>query len=153
MITFNDVSRALNILNFVNFYKRFVYRFSHIVIFFIDLLKNNNKNKKFEFFEWSIEIEQTFRQFKQIFIFTFLFHHFDSSKKIRVETNVFIFDIIDILTQSNENEHWRSMTFWSRKLISAKQNYEIHNQKLLIIIIVFKQWKHYLKNNFHFIEM
>ena len=45
------------------------------------------------------------------------------------------------------------MTFWWRKFIFVKQNYEIHNQKLLIIIIVFKQWKHYLKNNFHFIEM
>ena len=45
------------------------------------------------------------------------------------------------------------MTFWSRKIILAKQNYEIYDQKFLIIIIAFKQWKHYLKNNFYSIKM
>ena len=38
-------------------------------------------------------------------------------------------------------------------MILAEQNYEIFNQKLLIIIAAFKQWKHYLKNNFYSIEM
>ena len=45
------------------------------------------------------------------------------------------------------------MTFWSRKMIFAKQNYEIYDQKLLIIITAFKQWRHYLKNSFYLIEM
>ena len=45
------------------------------------------------------------------------------------------------------------MTFWSRKMILAKQNYEIYDQELLIIIIAFKQWKLYLKNNFYSIEI
>ena len=45
------------------------------------------------------------------------------------------------------------MTFWSRKMILAKQNYKIYNQKFLIIIIAFKQWKHYLKNNLYSIKM
>ena len=43
--------------------------------------------------------------------------------------------------------------FWSRKMISAKQNYEIYDQKLLIIITAFKQWKHYLKSNLYSIKM
>ena len=41
----------------------------------------------------------------------------------------------------------------SRKMISIKQNYEIYDQKLLIIVQVFKVWKHYLKNNFEIIEV
>ena len=41
----------------------------------------------------------------------------------------------------------------SRKMISTKQNYKIHNQKLLIIVQAFKIWKHYLKNNFETIEI
>ena len=45
------------------------------------------------------------------------------------------------------------MTFWSRKMIFAEQNYEIYDQELLIIITAFKQWKHYLKNNFYSIEI
>ena len=51
-----------------------------------------------------METKQTYRRLKQIFISTFLFHHYDSSKQIRVEIDVFIFDIVNILTQSNENE-------------------------------------------------
>ena len=33
-------------LNFVNFYKRFIYRYFVIAASFIDLLKDNKKNKK-----------------------------------------------------------------------------------------------------------
>ena len=38
-------------------------------------------------------------------------------------------------------------------MISTKQNYEIHDQELLAIIIVFKQWRHYLKSSAYLIEM
>ena len=38
-------------------------------------------------------------------------------------------------------------------MIFAEQNYEIFDQKLLIIVVAFKQWKHYLKNNLYSIEM
>ena len=38
-------------------------------------------------------------------------------------------------------------------MIFAKQNYEIYDQKFLIIIIAFKQWWHYLKNSLYSIEM
>ena len=70
-----------------------------------------------------------------------------------MKIDVFNFAIASILNQQNKNKNWRSMTFWSRKMISAKQNYEIYDQKLLIIIVVFKQWRHYLKNNFYLIKM
>ena len=38
-------------------------------------------------------------------------------------------------------------------MIFAKQNYKIYDQELLIIVAVFKQWKHYLKNNFYSIKI
>ena len=38
-------------------------------------------------------------------------------------------------------------------MIFAKQNYKIYDQKLLIIIIAFKEWKYYLKNSFYLIKM
>ena len=45
------------------------------------------------------------------------------------------------------------MTFMFRKIILTKQNYKTHNQKLLIIVEIFKVWKHYLKNNLKTIEI
>ena len=74
-------------------------------------------------------------------------------KKIRVKTNVSNFAIIEILSQSNEERYWRSMTFWSRKMISTKQHYETHDQKLLTIVAAFKQWRHYLKDSVHIVKM
>ena len=140
-------------LRFVNFYKRFIYRYFKIIALLTSLLKGSENEKKKNSFEWSKSVEQTFRQFCDIFISTFLFIHYDFFKKTRVKTNVFNFAIANILNQQNKNENWRSMTFWSRKMILAKQNYEIYDQKFLTIIIAFKQWKHYLKNNFYSIEM
>ena len=50
-----------------------------------------------------------------------------------------------------EQRKWHFVVFHSRKMIFAKICYETHDQKLLSIIMTFKQWKHYLKNNRHFI--
>ena len=38
-------------------------------------------------------------------------------------------------------------------MISAEQQYEIHNQELLAIIMMFKQWRHYLESSAHLIEV
>ena len=45
------------------------------------------------------------------------------------------------------------MTFWSRKMIFAEQNYKIYDQELLIIVAAFKQWRHYLKNSLYSIKI
>ena len=123
--------------DFVNYYKRFIYRYSQISGFFTGLLKNNKNDKKFEFFEWLEKTDQAFRRLRDIFFSIFFLHHFDSIKKIKIEINVFDFGVIDILSQSNIDDYWRSMTFWSRKMILTKQNYKIHDQKLLVIVQLF----------------
>ena len=38
-------------LDFVNFYRKFIYRYSKIVKSLIDLLKDNKNEKKLNFFE------------------------------------------------------------------------------------------------------
>ena len=84
-------------LNFVNFYKRFIYRYFVIATSLIDLLKNSKKNKKLSFYHWGEEAKQTFQQFQNIFSFAFLFIHFDFEKKIKMKTNASNFVVIDIL--------------------------------------------------------
>ena len=126
-------------LNFVNFYKRFIYHYFVIAMSFIDLLKDNKKDKKSNFYHWNEEIKQTFQQLQDIFSFAFLFIHFDFEKKIKMKMNASNFVVIDILNQRDNDDHWRSITFWSRKLISTEQNYETHDQELFVIITTFKQ--------------
>ena len=38
-------------------------------------------------------------------------------------------------------------------MIPAEQWYEIYNQKLLVIVMAFKQWRHYFKDGTHLIEV
>ena len=92
-------------LSFVNFYKRFIYRYFIIAASFIDLLKDNKKNKKSNFYHWSEEAEQTFQQLRNIFSFTFLLIHFDFEKKIKMKTNASNFVVINILSQRNDDDH------------------------------------------------
>ena len=140
-------------LNFVNFYKRFIHRYSKIAEFLISLLKSSKTEKKSSFFKWSESTKLTFRHFCDIFIFISLFCHYNSKKKMRIKIDFFNFAIADIFSQQNDDENWRSMTFMSRKMISTKQNYEIHDQKLLTIVQAFKTWKHYLKSSSKTIEV
>ena len=46
------------------------------------------------------------------------------------------------------NEKWHSVTYFSRKLTSVEQNYDIYDKKLLAIIAALKQWKVYTKKAF-----
>ena len=92
-------------LNFVNFYKRFIYHYFAIAASFIDLLKNNKKDKKLNFYHWDEETKQTFQQLWNIFSFIFLFIHFDFEKKIKMKTNASNFVVINILNQRNDDNH------------------------------------------------
>ena len=108
-------------LRFVNFYRRFIYCYLKIIAPLTSLLKDSENEKKKSFFKWSDEVEQTFRQLKNIFMLICLFIHYDLLKRNRMKTDVFNFVIANIFTQQNENDNWRSRTFWSRKMISAEQ--------------------------------
>ena len=140
-------------LNFVNFYRRFIHRYSKIAEPLISLLKNSKVEKKSGSFEWPESAKLAFRHLCDIFIFTSLFCHYNSKKKVRMKTDSFNFAIAGTLSQQNDDGNWRSMTFMSRKMISAEQNYETHDQKLLAIVQAFKAWRHYLKNSSKTIEV
>ena len=92
-------------LRFVNFYKRFIYRYFKIIAPLTNLLKDNENEKKKNSFKWLKSVEQTFRQFCDIFMSIFLFIHYDFFKKIWMKTDVFNFAIANIFSQQNKNEN------------------------------------------------
>ena len=98
-------------LDFANFYRRFIYRYSSIAASLTSLLKSSKKNKKSKSFLWIDEAKQAFNELRFIFSFASLLYHFDSIKKIRVKTDVLNFAVAKILSQFDEERHWRSMTF------------------------------------------
>ena len=159
-----NVFEILNFLKLCNFYRRFIKNFNKLTLFLIFMLKksanfhkkkikrkrivnrNRNRNKKRISNSFLIfEIFETFKLLRQTFLKTFIFRHFDSIRRIRVKIDVSNKIIKEILCQSDDEKHWHSIIYFSKKMISTKCHYEIHDKKLLIIVFVFKQWRHYFE--------
>ena len=69
---------------------------------------------------------------------------FDSQKSIRIEINVSNLIIKVYFNQEYKNK-WHLMIYFFKKFSSIKQNYNIYDKKLLIIIITLKSWKIYVE--------
>ncbi len=52
-----------------------------------------------------------------------------------------------------KNLHWYSVIIWSRKWQLIEWNYDVHDQKMLMIIESINHWKHYLEETWHEIKI
>ena len=48
---------------------------------------------------------------------------------------------------------WHPVAFYSKSLSSVEQNYEIHDKKMLAIIRVLEEWRHFLEEATHPVEI
>ncbi len=78
---------------------------------------------------------------------------FESEKLITLKTNVSDEAIEACISQSDDKKRLHLIAFHSRKLTDAELNYKIHNKKLLVIVDSFKQWRVYLKESRHQIQV
>ena len=86
-------------LRFVNFYRRFIARFSHIAAPLTALLKGSKNGKKDGPLLWSASAANVFRQLQEAFTKGPLLVHFDPTGRIRIETDGSDFAISAILLQ------------------------------------------------------
>jgi hypothetical protein len=71
-----------------------------------------------------------------------------------MKIDAFDFVIADIFSQLVEiDDQWRSIAFYFRKMIFAKRNYEVDDQKMLVIVEICKKWRHYIEDVKHSIRM
>ena len=140
-------------LGFANFYRRFIHHYSAIAAPLTSLLKGSKDGKKTGPLEWPDDAQAAFQQLCKKFTEAPLLQHFNPSGKIRVETDASNFAVAGILSQPDEQGSWRPVAFWSRKMIPAEQNYEVHDQELLAVVAAFKQWRHYLEGSLFPVEV
>jgi len=55
--------------------------------------------------------------------------------------------------QSTTDGKWHPITFYSKSLSSIKRNYKIHNKEMLAIIRVLEEWRHFLEEVIHLVEI
>ncbi len=79
--------------------------------------------------------------------------HFDSERHIHIEINTFNYAIVSILSQSDDKDQWHSIAFWFKMMINVKRNYEMRDQKLLVIVAMFKHWWYYVEDNYHTVKV
>ncbi len=78
---------------------------------------------------------------------------FKSEKLITLKTNASDEAIETCISQSDDKKCLHLIAFHSRKFTDAELNYEIHDKKLLAIVNSFKQWRVYLKESRHQIQV
>ena len=134
-------------LEFANFYRRFIERYFRIVSSLTNLTKKNIS------FVWTEKAEEAFEKLKKLFISQSVLIMFESEKPITLETNASDEAIETCISQSDDKKRLHSIAYYSRKLTVAELNYEIHDKKLLAIVDSFKQWRVYLKESRHQIQV
>ena len=140
-------------LRFINFYQHFIHHYSQIAKLSTELLKDSVKDVKMNSFIWLNEAKQAFNQLRDVFMRASILRHFDSKQHIHIEINAFNYAVASILSQSNNKDQWHLIAFWFRMMINVERNYEIHDQKLLIIVAMFKHWWHYVKDSYHTVKV
>jgi len=140
-------------LRFINFYRRFIHHYSQIAKSLTELLKNSVKDVKINSFIWLSEAKQAFNQLRDVFMKMSILRHFDSERHIHIEIDIFNYAVASILSQSDDEDQWHLIAFWFRMMINVERNYEIYDQKLLVIVAMFKHWRHYVKNSYHTVKV
>ncbi len=144
LINIKDVQ---SFLNFANFYRRFIYDYSRIVISLTRFIRKD------VLFVWSQKCQIAFNILKKVFTFKIIFHHYNSDHKIVIEIDALNYVFKNILSQYDENEIFHSVTYFSKKHNSVECNYEIYDKELMIIVCAFKKWWSKLKNFIYSVEM
>ena len=133
-----SVKEVQAFLRFVNYNRKFIKNYFKKVISLINL---TIKDKPWN---WEIKKRQAFERLRDVCLQQSILQMFNSKKSIRIETNASNLIIDACLNQENEGKQ-HFVTYFSRKLSSTKQNYDIHDKKLLAIIIFLKTWKIYVE--------
>ncbi len=102
---------------------------------------------------WTEKAEEAFKRLKKLFIFQSVLIMFESEKLITLEMNASDKAIEACISQSDDKRRLHLIAFHNRKLTDAELNYEIHDKKLLVIVDSFKQWRVYLKEFRHQIQV
>ena len=142
-----NVKDVQSFLDFINFYRRFIYDYSRIAISLTHLIKKD------VLFVWFQKCQIAFNILKKIFTFKIILCHYNSDHKIVIEINTLNYVFKNIFFQYNENEILHSVAYFLKKHNSVECNYEIYNKEFMIIVCTFKKWWSKLENFIYSVKM
>ncbi len=135
-------------LGFVNFYRRFIKRFSHIARPMFDLTKKDTP------FVWSPECGAAFAALKAKVKEAPVLILLNERQPFQVKSDSLDFASGGVLQQlSEEDGKWHPVVFLSKSLSPVERNYEVHDKELLAVMRGLEQWRHFLEGAKHSVEI
>ena len=135
------VKDVQSFLGFCNFYRRFIKSFSENSRVLSDLTKKDVA------WNWTPECQAAFEKLKSSILNAPSVHHPNFDLPFVLETDASDFAVGAVLSQPVDLDHLddlRPVGFYSRKLLPAEVNYDIHDKELLAILCALDHWSHYL---------
>jgi hypothetical protein len=116
-------------VGFVNFYRRFILRFSHHAHTLFDLTMKDGR------FIWGLPQEDSFMKLKELVTLAPVLVLPNDDLPFRLEANNSSIATGAVLLQRNVNDNtWHPIAFLFKVLNPVEQNYEIHDTEILAII-------------------
>ena len=140
-------------LEFARFYRRFVKEFSQIAALLTNLTRDVKKDETRSSFAMTKKARDAFEKLKRIFIIASILQHYDWEIEIRMKTNAFNCETNDVLRIKSKNDQWHSIAFFNYKFKRAEVRWDTHDKELYAIVLSFKNWRHYLQNSKHVINV
>ncbi len=132
---FTHLKEIQAFLEFVNFYRRFIKDFFKIVKSLIKLTRKDH------LYSWTKNCQTTFDELKKRITKASILLYFLFELKIFLESDSSDYVSVGILSQKENDDLIRSITYFSKTLFFVECNYEIYDKKLLAIIRCFEQWR------------
>ena len=98
------ISELQILLEFTNFYRQFIYKYSDIVTLMTDLLKGMIRGKKTGPFNWPVSADQVLSKLKACFESVSVLQHYNLEKSTQMKTDASEFAISGVLSQLSK-EH------------------------------------------------
>jgi len=128
-------------LGFTNFYRRFIFNYSDIVILLTRLTRKNT------LWNFDDDCRIAFNTLKQAFTSAPILMHWVLDAQLVVETDASDYTLAAILSIMTKDNEIHPVAFHSRTFSAPDLNYNIHDKELLAIFEAFKIWQHYLEGS------
>jgi len=127
-------------VGFANYYRDFIPEFFDIARPLTNLIKKDVP------FKWTKDCQTAFTKLKELLKYAPVLAAFDPARESRVEADSSGYAIGGALQQKDDQGRWRPVAFYSKKLLPAESNYQIHDKEMLSIISCLREWQSELRS-------
>jgi hypothetical protein len=138
-----SVKQVRGFIGFANFYRRFIRKFSELVLSINNLLQKDTK------FDWNDQCQEAFETLKRRFLEEPVLMVLDYSKPFQIESDASKYASGAVLTQTDINGDRHPVAFLSKNFTDMECRYEIYDRELLGIVQALNEWQHYIQGSGH----